>query len=122
MGSDGVGCKMPCTADNTTVAPGTTRGNHVGGMATLLADARKRKKLAQCTEDSPDPRIPAYLCPRYSVPGTPSTGISPPDIPKKSVLDNACVGGGGQPTTGDANLTILPGRTLGEDMDQSPQL
>jgi hypothetical protein len=43
---------MPRTPDNTAVAPGTTRGNHDGGMAMLLADARKRKKPAQCTEDS----------------------------------------------------------------------
>jgi hypothetical protein len=122
MGFDRGGCKMSRTSDNTAVVPGTTRGNHDGGMATLLADARKWKKPAQCTEDSPGPRIPAYLCPRYSVPGTPTTGRTPADIPKKSVLDNAFVGGGGQPTTGDANLIILPGRTLGEDMDQSPQL
>jgi hypothetical protein len=122
MGSDRCGSKMPRTPDNTAVVPGTMRGNHDGGMATLLADARKWKKPARCTEDSPEPRIPAYLCPRYSVPGTPTTGRTPADIPKKSVLDTACVGGGEQPNTGDANLTTLPGRTQGEDMDQSPQL
>jgi hypothetical protein len=38
-----------------------------------------------------------------------------PEIPKMGVLDTACVGGSWQPTTGDANLTTLPGRTLGED-------
>jgi hypothetical protein len=112
---------MSRTPDNTAVVPVTTRGNHDGGMATLLAEARKWKKLAR-TEDSSEPRIPSYLCPKYSVPGTPTTGRTPAGIPKKSVLDTACVGGGGQPTTGDANLTTLPGRTLGEDMDQSPQL